>query len=34
MEKVKVENESLEDTFIDVANYGIIGMLLGKDKWK
>ena len=32
--KSYVENESLEDTFIDVANYGITGMLLGKDKWK
>ena len=32
--KSYVEDESLEDTFIDVANYGIIGMLLGKDKWK
>jgi len=22
------------DTFIDIANYGIIGMLVGRDKWK
>ena len=29
-----VEGETIEDTFIDIANYGIIGMLIGKDKWK
>ena len=29
-----VKGESMEDTFIDVANYGIIGMLVGRDKWK
>ena len=32
--KSYVEDESLEDTFIDIANYGIIGILLGKGKWK
>tara|TARA_R110000796_G_scaffold35248_1_gene90726 strand:+ start:377 stop:760 length:384 start_codon:yes stop_codon:yes gene_type:complete len=32
--KSYVENESLEDTFIDIANYGIIGILLKKGKWK
>lgn len=32
--KSYVKDESLEDTFIDIANYGIIGILLGKDKWK
>lgn len=29
-----VKEESIEDTFIDVANYGIIGLLVGRDKWK
>ena len=29
-----VKGEGIEDTFIDVANYGIIGMLVGRDKWK
>jgi hypothetical protein len=29
-----VKGESMEDTFIDVANYGIIGLLVGRDKWK
>ena len=29
-----VEGEGMEDTFIDIANYGIIGMLVGRDKWK
>ena len=29
-----VEGESMEDTFIDVANYGIIGLLVGRNKWK
>ena len=29
-----VKGEGMEDTFIDVANYGIIGMLVGRDKWK
>jgi len=24
----------MEDTFLDVANYGIIGLLVGRDKWK
>jgi hypothetical protein len=23
-----------EDTFIDIANYGIIGLLVGRNKWK
>ena len=32
--KSYVEDESLEDTFIDIANYGIIGILIGKGKWK
>ena len=27
------KNESLEDTFKDIANYGIIGLLLLKDQW-
>ena len=29
-----VKGEGMEDTFIDIANYGIIGMLVGLDKWK
>lgn len=29
-----VPGESQEDTFIDIANYGIIGMLVGRNKWK
>jgi|TARA_R110000787_G_C13248929_1_gene429158 hypothetical protein len=29
-----VKGESIEDTFIDVANYGIIGLLVGRNKWK
>ena len=29
-----VEGESMEDTFIDIANYGIISLLVGRDKWK
>tara|TARA_Y100001934_G_scaffold283439_2_gene403266 strand:+ start:2152 stop:2481 length:330 start_codon:yes stop_codon:yes gene_type:complete len=29
-----VNNESLADTYQDVANYGMIGMLLNRDLWK
>ncbi len=29
-----VEGEGIQDTFIDIANYGIIGLLVGRDKWK
>ena len=29
-----VEGENMEDTFIDIANYGIIRLLVGRDKWK
>ena len=29
-----VEGEGMEDTFIDIANYGIIGMLVGRNRWK
>jgi len=29
-----VKDEGMEDTFIDIANYGVIGMLVGRDKWK
>ena len=28
------KGEGMEDTFIDIANYGIIGLLVGRDKWK
>jgi len=27
------KNESLEDTFKDIANYGIIGLMLLRDEW-
>lgn len=29
-----VKGEGIEDTFIDIANYGIIGLLVGRNKWK
>ncbi len=29
-----VEGEGMEDTFIDIANYGIIGLLVGRNKWR
>lgn len=29
-----VEGEGMEDTFIDISNYGIIGLLVGRNKWK
>ena len=29
-----VEGEGMEDTFIDIANYCIIGLLVGRNKWK
>ena len=29
-----VKGEGMEDTFIDISNYGIIGLLVGRDKWK
>ena len=29
-----VKGEGMEDTFIYVTNYGIIGMLVGRNKWK
>jgi len=28
-----VEGESIEDTFIDIANYGVIAMLVGRKQW-
>ena len=28
-----VKGEGMEDTFIDIANYGIIGLLVGRDTW-
>lgn len=30
---VTVENEPLEDSFKDIANYGIIGLLVLRGKW-
>jgi hypothetical protein len=32
--KQYVKDEGMEDTFIDIANYGIIGMLVGRNRWK
>jgi len=32
--KQYVKDEGMEDTFIDIANYGVIGMLVGRNKWK
>ena len=29
-----VKGEGMEDTFIDIANYGIIGLLVDRNKWK
>tara|TARA_R110002012_G_scaffold103776_1_gene243813 strand:+ start:297 stop:653 length:357 start_codon:yes stop_codon:yes gene_type:complete len=29
-----VQGEGMEDTFMDIANYGIIGLLVGRNKWK
>ena len=29
-----VKGEGMEDTFIDIANYGIISLLVGRNKWK
>lgn len=29
-----VEGESMIDSFIDIANYGIIAQLVAKSKWK
>ncbi len=29
-----VKNESMEDTFIDISNYGIIGLIVNRGKWK
>jgi len=29
----KPSNESLEDTFVDIVNYGLIGLLILKGKW-
>ncbi len=26
-------NESIEDTFLDIANYGMIGLMITQDKW-
>ena len=34
VDKVTVRGEGMEDTFIDIANYGMIGLLVGRDKWK
>jgi len=31
--KINAENEPLEDSFKDIANYGIIGLLVLRGKW-
>lgn len=31
--KITAENEPLEDSFKDIANYGIIGLLVLRGKW-
>ena len=31
---VELQNESIEDTFMDTANYGLIGMMLERGIWK
>ena len=31
--KISAENEPLEDSFKDIANYGIIGLLVLRGKW-
>ena len=28
------KGEGMEDTFIDIANYGILVLLVGRNKWK
>ncbi len=28
-----LDDESIEDTWIDISNYSIIALLVGKDKW-
>tara|TARA_R100000781_G_scaffold74697_2_gene46500 strand:+ start:1034 stop:1372 length:339 start_codon:yes stop_codon:yes gene_type:complete len=30
----KAKNESLEDSFLDLANYSVISLLVCKDKWE
>lgn len=29
-----VSGETMEDTFLDIANYGIIGLIVNRGKWK
>ena len=33
-EDIKVTDESANDTFMDLANYSIIAIILSKGKWK
>jgi hypothetical protein len=28
-----VENEPMEDAYLDVSNYGIMATIVGRDKW-
>jgi hypothetical protein len=30
---IEPNNESIEDTFLDIANYGMIGLMITQDKW-
>ena len=33
-EDASAQNESIEDSFMDAANYGLIGMMLERGLWK
>jgi hypothetical protein len=30
---IEPNNESIEDTFLDIANYGMIGLMITQNKW-
>jgi hypothetical protein len=30
---IEPNNESIEDTFLDIANYGMIGLMITHNKW-
>jgi hypothetical protein len=35
MVKIMLKDEPMEDSFVDISNYGIIGLLVGdENKWK
>ena len=31
---IKPEDETLEDSWLDIANFGLIGLMLERGKWK